>query len=83
MGSQSRNLQFGQQVVRLKSAEKALEALGTTVEGYHTAKALLKVAADLQVNMPICHAVYKILYENLNPLQAIELLMTRPLKHEG
>ncbi len=83
MGSQSRNLQFGQEVIRLKSPHQALDSIGKTVEGYHTARAVMKVAHTLKVEMPICQMVYEVLYENTDPLTAMEALMTRPLKHEN
>jgi glycerol-3-phosphate dehydrogenase len=32
--------------------------------------------------MPISHGIYGILYDNLNPLEALKQLMARELKHE-
>jgi glycerol-3-phosphate dehydrogenase (NAD(P)+) len=40
------------------------------------------LSRKLDVEMPICHEVYRILYEDLSPSEALRRLMTRDLKDE-
>src|SRR5262249_23265589 len=79
---QSRNRRFG---VRLASRERPTEAfgkIGQVVEGYTAAKATQLVASRKGVEMPICEAVYRVLYESVPAKEAVRDLMTRPIKSE-
>ncbi len=51
-------------------------------EGYYTADAVHRMACALDVDMPICEAVYKVLYENLPIKDAMDELFNRSLKKE-
>jgi glycerol-3-phosphate dehydrogenase (NAD(P)+) len=51
-------------------------------EGVKTAKSVYNLSRKLDVEMPICHEVYRILYEDLSPSEALRRLMTRDLKDE-
>jgi glycerol-3-phosphate dehydrogenase (NAD(P)+) len=51
-------------------------------EGVKTAKSVYNLSRKLAVEMPICHAVYRILYEDLDTKEAAYQLMTRDLKQE-
>jgi glycerol-3-phosphate dehydrogenase (NAD(P)+) len=52
------------------------------VEGVLAAKAVRKVADEVHVVMPICHEIYRILYEGVSPREAVGALMGRALKPE-
>jgi glycerol-3-phosphate dehydrogenase (NAD(P)+) len=52
------------------------------VEGVLAAKAVREVALQLDVVMPICHEIYRILYEDVPPREAVDTLMRRGLKPE-
>lgn len=58
------------------------ETYGKLAEGYYTAPALVKMAKELSVDLPICDAVYKVLYEDLKPTDALALLFDRTQKKE-
>ncbi len=58
------------------------EAYTKLAEGHYTAKALHDMAAAYDVELPICEAVYAVLYENVDPKNAIEQLFGRELKKE-
>lgn len=58
------------------------EAYTKLAEGHYTAKALHDMAAAYDVELPICEAVYAVLYENVDPKDAIEQLFGRELKKE-
>lgn len=51
-------------------------------EGYFTVKALVSMAEEKGVELPICNAVYVMLYENCDPRTEINRLFTRSLKNE-
>ncbi len=71
----SHNRMFGEMFARGEEF-KAL------AEGYYTAKAIHKLSLDKGVDMPICNAVYAMLYENLNIEDGMEALFHRSLKQE-
>jgi len=79
---QSRNRRFGLALATGATPEAALEAIGQSVEGYAAARAIRTVAARTGVEMPICDAVYRVLYERLPARDAVRELMSRPLKAE-
>lgn len=80
--SQSRNFSFGYAVGTCGEAQKVIAENTRTVEGLHTAKAVLKLARKLGVEMPICEMVNKVLFENFPLKAAMEELMNRPYKEE-
>lgn len=75
--SQSRNFAFGQQV-----GASADFAQTTTVEGIATALAVGDLAKQYKVEMPICAAVSAVLQKKLSVGDALQQLMSRPLKQE-
>ncbi|HEV2227865.1 MAG TPA: NAD(P)H-dependent glycerol-3-phosphate dehydrogenase [Steroidobacteraceae bacterium] len=79
---QSRNRRFGLALAAGATPESALEAIGQSVEGYAAARAIRAVAARTGVEMPICDAVYRVLYEGMPAKEAVRELMSRPLKAE-
>ena len=51
-------------------------------EGYATVQALVLLSRAYAVDLPICSAVYRILYEGKDPHGELEMLFTRALKTE-
>ena len=51
-------------------------------EGYYTVKALVYLGKKYQVELPICEAVYDILYEKREPKDTLSKLFTREKKRE-
>lgn len=51
-------------------------------EGYYTVRALKLLAERYELELPICNAVYSILYEQADPHDAMEQLFHRSLKEE-
>jgi glycerol-3-phosphate dehydrogenase (NAD(P)+) len=80
--NQSRNRRLGLALASGKTIEQAQEEIQQVVEGVRAAKAVHQVADRLQVEMPICQQVYRILYQDVPPLEAVRALMTRALKAE-
>lgn len=58
------------------------EAYTELSEGYYTAKALISLEKTYGVELPICHAVYDVLYKNADIKDTINSLFTRNLKNE-
>jgi len=76
--NQSRNRRMGLALAKGKSMEEIAEEIGQVVEGVKAAKAVHGVAKALNVDMPICEAVYKLLYAGMSTDEAVESLMSRP-----
>jgi glycerol-3-phosphate dehydrogenase (NAD(P)+) len=78
----SRNRRFGLALAGGMSTEAALAAIGQVVEGYFAARAVRLVAAREGIDMPIAQQLYRVLYEGLDPRDAVTTLMRRPLMRE-
>lgn len=71
----SHNRRFGEAFVRG-------EAYNELAEGYATVRALCGMAEECGVELPICRAVYAVLYDGAPPEEALSRLFTRSLKRE-
>ncbi len=78
----SRNRRMGLALASGKSIDEAQAEIQQVVEGVLAARAVKEVADDLGIEMPICHQVYRILYEGTSPLEAVNALMGRELTAE-
>ncbi len=78
----SRNRRMGLALASGKTVEEAQEEIQQVVEGVLAAEAVKEVADKLGIEMPICHQVYRILYEGASPREAVGALMGRELKSE-
>ncbi|MEG0077561.1 NAD(P)H-dependent glycerol-3-phosphate dehydrogenase [Anaerorhabdus sp.] len=78
----SRNFQAGFEIGKANSATDFLENNHKTVEGVRAAKVVYEEAQKQGIEMPITEEVYKVLYENKRPSEAIRDLMSRELKSE-
>ena len=82
--TQSRNYTLGTDLAAGKSIDEILAARGGSVtEGIHTSEALMTMARNHAVDMPISKAVYECLHEGKDVHQAIDQMLERPLKPEG
>lgn len=71
----SHNRRFGQAFVRG-------EEFGKLAEGVSTVEALKYLAQKYEVELPICNAVYQIIFENKDPKEKLLDLFLRPIKFE-
>ena len=78
----SRNRRMGLAIASGKTVEQAQEEIQQVVEGVMAAEAVIEVADELGIEMPICHQVYRILYAGASPREAVGTLMSRALKAE-
>lgn len=81
--SQSRNFSFGYKIGACGSAEKPLKENTCTVEGIYTAQAVVKRAKELNIEMPICEMVNRILFTGISLKDAMAELLARSYKEEG
>ncbi len=81
-GELSRNRTVGFELGRGKQLDEVLSGLGHVAEGVKTARSAYELAQRLDVELPICFEVYRVLYEGKPPLQAVEDVLNRPLKRE-
>ena len=78
----SRNRRMGLALAGGQSIDAAQEEIQQVVEGVLAAKAVHEVADRMQVEMPICQEIYRILYEEVPPAEAVRALMGRALRPE-
>jgi glycerol-3-phosphate dehydrogenase (NAD(P)+) len=71
----SHNRRFGEAFIKN-------EEYKDLAEGYYTVKALIGLSKKYQVELPICNAVYAVLYENKSASDVLEGLFLRSLKKE-
>lgn len=81
-GDLSRNHTVGKKIGQGATLRQTLEDMRMVAEGVKTARSVYNLSKYKAVEMPICHAVYHILYESLSPKEAVFQLMTRDLKNE-
>jgi glycerol-3-phosphate dehydrogenase (NAD(P)+) len=81
-GALSRNHTVGKQIGAGKPLDEILSEMRMIAEGVRTAESVYNLSRRLEVDMPICHETYHILYENLSPKTALQRLMARDLKQE-
>ncbi len=79
---QSRNRRFGLTIGRGQGQAQAKASIGL-VEGAHAVRAVLHLAAQNHVEMPICEQVGAILYQDRSPQEALQRLLARPLRPEA
>lgn len=82
-GDLSRNRQVGLLLAQGKSLEAILRDLGHVAEGVNTAREVLLLSRQFQVEMPIAQAVYQVLFEGIAPKAAVEDLLSREPRAEG
>lgn len=82
MSKHSRNRFVGQEIGRGKSLEQVLSEMSMVAEGIATSKSVYLLSKKVNVEVPICTEVYRILYEQKDPILATTELMTRQPKEE-
>ena len=81
-GDLSRNHTVGKKIGQGMTLKEVLADMRMVAEGVKTARSVYNLSRRLDVEMPISHAIYHILHEDLSPREALHQLMTRDLKSE-
>jgi len=76
-GDLSRNRQVGLLLVQQHDLTEILRKLGHVAEGVYTVREVHQLAQRLGVAMPICEAVFRILYERVPPAEMVTALLNR------
>ena len=70
----SRNRMFGNMIGKGYTVKSAQLEMNMIAEGYYAANGLHQINKNYKVNMPICRAVYAVLYEKHSPHIEMKLL---------
>ncbi len=81
--NQSRNRRMGLALAAGKTIEQAREEIGQEVEGVNTTREVRQLSQQLDVDMPITEQTYRVLYQGLDPSQAVKNLLHRVQKPEA
>ena len=82
ISNHSRNRRFGLLVGGGMPVEQALEEVGAVVEGYFATRAVQELTRDMDVDMPICQAMYAILVEQKPLEDVVQTLLGRAKRAE-
>ena len=80
---QSRNRRMGLALARGLTIDEAKKEIGQEVEGVMTTQAIYDKARKLGIEMPITEQVYRVLYQNLDPKEAVHNLLERKKRQEA
>lgn len=81
-GALSRNRSVGVLLGKGQKLDDILRDAKFVAEGVKTSKSAQQISARHQIEMPITFEIYRVLYENEAPREALKRLMTRSLKAE-
>ncbi|MBX3402912.1 MAG: NAD(P)-dependent glycerol-3-phosphate dehydrogenase [Phycisphaeraceae bacterium] len=79
---EGRNRSCGEALGRGVKLDEYLRAQKSVVEGVATTKSVMDLARKYRVEMPITEQVHAVLFENVDPIDAIARLMSRELTSE-
>ena len=82
-GDLSRNRTVGLRIGQGEKLSSILSTMSMVAEGVKTTRAAYQLAQREQIEMPIVSKVYSVLYQDSEPREAVNDLMTRDLKSEG
>lgn len=78
----SRNRYVGQQIGQGRKLDEIIKSMNMVAEGVKTTKSVHDWAIKNGIDMPITAAAYKVLFEGVDPKDALNTLMTRDPKDE-
>ena len=82
LSEHSRNRKAGYLIGQGKSLEETKKEVGMVIESVDNIEVAYELGKLHNIEMPIVETVYKVLYENLDPQEAVKSLMTRDKKRE-
>lgn len=78
----SRNRKAGMLIGAGKTIDETKKEVGMTIESIENIEVAYKLGKQYNVDMPIINTVYDVIYNNLNPREAVTKLMMRDKKFE-
>jgi glycerol-3-phosphate dehydrogenase (NAD(P)+) len=82
LSSLSRNYKFGRLLAEGVPKEVAKQKIGMVVEGEYTCVSACQMGKKASIPIPISEAIFAIIYEGLDPLDAVKGLLKREIKEE-
>ncbi|MCI8654305.1 MAG: NAD(P)-dependent glycerol-3-phosphate dehydrogenase [Clostridia bacterium] len=82
LSEHSRNRRAGKLIAQGYTLEETKQQVGMTIESIDNIEVAYKLGKIHNVEMPIVGAVYKVLNREINPQEALQILMTRDKKEE-
>lgn len=82
LSEHSRNRKAGKLIGQGKTLEETKKEVGMVIESIDNIEVAYQLSKMHNMDMPIVETVYKVLYENLDPREAVIKLMTRDKKSE-
>ena len=79
----SRNRKLGEIIGKGIGLNDAMNRSNMVAEGVKTSYSIKKLSEKFDIEMPICNAVYNVLYEEADPIKEVDILMSRDLKPES
>jgi glycerol-3-phosphate dehydrogenase (NAD(P)+) len=79
---QSRNRRCGLAIARGLTVDQAMREIGQVVEGWHAARELRAVMRRLDLDLPICEGLCRILFDGADAQAVMRELMARPPQAE-
>ena len=80
MSEHSRNRRAGRLIGKGYTVEQAQKEIGMAIESIDNIEAAYQLSKKYNIEMPIVEAVYDVLYNGLEPREAVNMLMTRKRK---
>ena len=78
----SRNRHVGEQIGKGRKLPDILNEMVMVAEGVATTRSVFDLGRKLQVELPIVNEVYRVIFEDKDPIRATAELMTRDAKEE-
>lgn len=82
LSEHSRNRKAGKLIGQGKTLEETRKEVGMVIESIDNIEVAYELCKIHKIDMPIVEMVYKVIYEELNPQEAVKKLMTREKKSE-
>lgn len=82
LSEHSRNRRAGKLIGQGKTLEETKKEVGMVIESIDNIEVAYELCKIHNVDMPIVETVYQVIYEKLNPQEAVKKLMTRDKKSE-
>lgn len=82
LSEHSRNRKAGKLIGQGKTLEETKKEVGMVIESIDNIEVAYQLCQIHKVDMPIVETVYKVIYEKLDPQEAVKKLMTRNKKSE-
>lgn len=82
LSEHSRNRKAGYLIGKGYTLEETKKQVGMTIESIDNIEVAKQLSEKVGVEMPILDVAYDVLYNNLNPKQAVDILMKRTKKDE-